>query len=181
MFALLLALFLLSLFPVTLGPVIGTLAVIATMIGAMTPDLDQPTANIWRRMIGGNTIGNVFRAFSGGHRHFTHSLVGIIAIGWALLWAIYNLLHPDYSQTALAIWAAFMVGYISHPIADTFTDQGVPWLWPFHYNFRLPPGPEEVRVTTDSFVERVFVRTGIIVIGVLLLQTKWPLLLDLFR
>ena len=181
MFALLAALFLLSLYPVSLGPLIGAFAVIATMVGAMTPDLDQPTANIWRRMIGGNTIGNVFRAFSGGHRHFTHSIIGIIAIGWALHWVVYNLINPAYSQTGLALWLAFMVGYISHPIADTFTDQGVPWLWPLHHNFRLPPGPEEVRVTTDSFVERVFVRSGIIIAGVLLLQTKWPILLDLFR
>lgn len=181
MFALLSALILLSLYPVSLGPLIGTMAVIATMVGALTPDLDQPTANIWRRMIGGNTIGNVFKAFSGGHRHLTHSFVGIIGIGLALDWAIFNLLNPAYTDTAFAIWMAFMIGYISHPIADTFTDQGVPWFWPLHFKIRIPPGPEEVRVTTDSFVERVLVRSGIIIIGVLMLQTKWPLLLDLFR
>jgi membrane-bound metal-dependent hydrolase YbcI (DUF457 family) len=181
MFALLAALILLIIYPVSLGPTIGILAVVATMVGAMTPDLDQPTANIWRRMIGGNVVGNVFQTFSGGHRHLTHSFVGIIGIGLALDWAIFNLLNPAYTETTFAIWMAFMIGYISHPIADSFTDQGVPWFWPFHYRIKIPPGPEEVRVTTDSFVERVIVRSGIVIIGVLLLQTKWPLLINLFR
>ena len=174
------ALWVLSLYPVSLGPVIGVLCVVAVMVGALTPDLDQPTANIWRRVIGGNIVGDVFQAFSGGHRHFTHSLIGIAAISWALRWAAYNLVSPNYVNDALALWAAFMVGYISHPIADTLTDRGVPWLWPLKWSLKVPPGPEQVRVTGNSFVERVIVRSGIIVIAALLVQGNWHIIKGLF-
>lgn len=171
---------LLIIYPVTLGPILGTLAVISVMIGALTPDLDQPTANVWRRVIGGNTVGNIFQAFSGGHRHFTHSILGIIAVGWCLNWIITHIINVDLIGPASALSAAFMIGYISHPILDSFTDRGVPWLWPHKMHFKFPPGPEEMRVTTNSFVERVIVRSGIVIISVLLLQRNWEILINLF-
>ena len=168
MVALVAALFLLTIFPVSLGLVLGVLAVIAVMVGALTPDLDQPTANIWRRLIGGNMVGDIFKVFSDGHRHFTHSVLGIIAIGWCFNWIIAHVISSELTIQANALWAAFMIGYISHPILDTFTDRGVPWLWPLKFHVRIPPGPEELRVTTNSFVERIIVRSGVVIIGVLL-------------
>jgi len=181
MLALLAALLLLTLYPVSLGPILGALAIVAAMVGALTPDLDQPTANVWRRMLGGNTVGNIFRAFSGGHRHLTHSILGIFAIGWALNWVVFRLINESFMDQGLALWAAFMIGYISHPIADTFTDRGVPWFWPGKFHVKLPPGPEEVRVTTNRFVERVIIRSGIVIIAFLLLQAHWSTFVNLFK
>lgn len=180
MAALLGALLLLTLYPISVGPVVGLFAVVAVMIGALTPDLDQPTANIWRRMLGGNVVGNVFQFFSGGHRHFTHSLLGIIAIGLISRWLIDNMLQNTYVPAALVIWRAFLIGYISHPIADTLTDRGVPWLWPLHWHLRVPPGPEEVRVTTDSFVEQILVRGGILLVAGMLLYNHWRTVVAFF-
>jgi len=180
MVALISALWVLTLFPVQVGPLLGFIAIVAVMIGALTPDLDQPTANIWRKLLGGNHLGNIFRFFSGGHRHLTHSLIGIFLIGWLLRLAISNFVHPDYLSSAIILWRAFMVGYISHPLADTFTDWGVPWLWPVKWHLKIPPGPGEVRVTTDSFVERLFVRGAIIIIAVLLIQSRWLTLKGFF-
>jgi inner membrane protein len=181
MAALMAAFTLLIVKPVSLGPALGALAIISAMVGALTPDLDQPTANIWRRLIGGNTVGNIFKAFSGGHRHFTHSVLGIIVIGWCLNWIIVHVINPAFASQALALWTAFMIGYISHPVLDSFTDKGVPWLWPLKTHIKIPPGPEELRVTTNSFVERVIVRSGIIIIAVLLLQRNWEVLKKLFQ
>lgn len=180
MIALLSAFWVLTLYPVSVGPMLAILSLIAVMSGALTPDLDQPTATVWRRMLGSNHIGNLFNTFSGGHRHLTHSFVGIIVAGWIMHWFATNIISDNYEASALLIWRAFMIGYISHPIADTLTDMGVPWFWPFHYRVRIPPGPEEVRVTTDSFVERVLVRGAIIVAAVLLIQAHWPTLRDYF-
>ena len=106
MAALVTGLLLLILFPVSLGTVLGALAIIAVMVGALVPDLDQPTANIWHRLLGSNTLGNVFQFFSGGHRHLTHSLIGIFLIGWGLRWAAFNLVNPTYTDAALSLWAA---------------------------------------------------------------------------
>ena len=179
--ALLAAFWILSVFPVSAGAVVGVIAVFAVMVGALTPDLDQPTANIWRRVLGGRTLGNIFQSFSGGHRHFTHSILGILAIGALTRWGIYHFLKPEFLESALVIWRAYMIGYISHPVADTLTDQGVPWLWPLHVQIKIPPGPEELRVTTDSVVERLLVRGGVIVALVLLLRSHWSEFLNFFQ
>lgn len=181
MVALLAALWILTLYPVSFGPILGFLAIGAVMAGALTPDLDQPTANIWRRMLGARAIGNIFEAFSGGHRHMTHSLIGIYAVGWALRWAIANLLNPAVADQAHHLWTAFMIGYVSHPIADTLTDRGVPWLWPFRWHIRIPPGPEEVRVTTGSIVEMLIIRGGLIIAFLLIMSAHWQTVLGLFK
>ncbi len=180
MIALVLAFFTLTLFPVSAGPLLGILAVVAVMVGALTPDLDQPTANIWKRLIGGNVIGNIFNAFSGGHRHFTHSLLGIFLIAWAARFFSVNIINPSFINEVRLITNAFLIGYVSHPLADTFTDRGVPWLWPLKIHVKIPPGPEEFRVTTNSFVEKLVVRSGLIVIAVLLLQSYFSILKNFF-
>lgn len=170
MVALLAALWILIAVPVEPGWMVAVMMVVAVMIGALTPDLDQPTANVWRRMLGGRAIGKIFQAFSGGHRHMTHSLVGIVGIGWLLWTGIHTFLRLEFWPEAELLWRAFMIGYISHPIADTLTDMGVPWLWPLNWHVRIPPGPEEVRVTTDSWVENILVRGAILLAGALLLS-----------
>lgn len=179
--ALLAAVWILTQSPVAAGTVVGVLAIAAVMIGALTPDLDQPTANIWRRMLGGRALGNVFQSFSGGHRHLTHSLIGIFAVGWGLRWGINHFLRPEFFDQALIIWRAYMIGYISHPIADTLTDNGVPWLWPLHLQVKIPPGPPALRVTTDSLVERLLIRGGVIISLVLLLRSHWDVVVHLFQ
>ncbi|MDP3997826.1 MAG: metal-dependent hydrolase [bacterium] len=181
MIALLTAFWLLTIYPLSAGIIIGALSIVAVMIGALTPDLDQPTANIWRRLLGGRALGNIFQFFSGGHRHVTHSLIGIILIGYLLHQGITTFINPAFVPSMLVLWRAFMIGYISHPIADTITDRGVPWFWPLHINIKIPPGPEELRVTTDSIVETLLVRGAVIISFILLLISHWPALLLLFR
>lgn len=181
MVALLAAFWIVTVYPVSLGPVGGSLAVIAVMVGALTPDLDQPTANLWRRLLAGRAIGNIFQVFSGGHRHFTHSVIGIIAVGFTVRWIMLEVVHPDLTVEALMLWRAFMIGYISHPLADTLTDRGVPWLWPLPLHFKFPLGPPQVRITTDSFVERLLLRGGLLIAAILLMQSHWHTLLLLFH
>lgn len=174
------AFWLLTLYPIQLGPLLGFFAVVAIMVGALTPDLDQPTANLWRRLLGGRAIGNIFQRFSGGHRHLTHSILGIILIAIILRWGINTLISPTFQAQFIVLWYAYLIGYISHPLADTLTDRGVPWFWPFHLNLKFPPGPEELRVTTGSFVEIFIVRGALIVITLLLLSSHWSTLTRFF-
>lgn len=179
--ALLAAFWVLTYNPVSVGWVVAIIMIIAVMIGALTPDLDQPAANIWRRMLGGRAIGNIFQAFSGGHRHMTHSLIGIFVVGYLIRYLMLHLLKADFHADALYIWRAFMIGYISHPIADTLTDMGVPWLWPLNLKIKIPPGPEEVRVTTESLVEKIIVRGGIFIALIILLRSHWDTFIRLFQ
>lgn len=179
--ALLAAFWILTSYPVSVGWVVAVIMIMAVMVGALTPDLDQPAANLWRRMLAGRAIGNIFQAFSGGHRHMTHSIIGIVAVGYLMRWLMLELLKVDFHDEAMHVWRAFMVGYISHPIADTLTDQGVPWFWPLNIKIKIPPGPEELRVTTESLVEKVIMRGGIVIAFVILLRSHWEIFLHFFR
>lgn len=180
MVALLAAFWILTLSPVSLGPMLAIIAIFAVMIGALTPDLDHPATNLLRRTIGGNVVHQLFSQFSGGHRHFTHGIIGILAIYFFLQWIILQFIQEHIHPQMFTLLYAFMIGYVSHPIADTLTDQGVPWLWPFPWNIKLPPGPEELRVTTGSFVEMVLLRGGLLVAFFFLLSSHWEILAALF-
>lgn len=173
MVALLAALGVLTIYPHSVGFTVGVLAVIAVMVGALTPDLDHPTAAMGQKLLGARIVHNLFGVFSGGHRHFTHSLLGIAGIGWLTYWVGQNLLNPEYHQQAFHVWQAFMVGYISHPIADSLTDQGVPWFWPLRWHLRFPPGPKAVRITTGSLVEILIVRAVVFIIILFILRYNW--------
>ncbi|MBI3421100.1 MAG: metal-dependent hydrolase [Candidatus Sungbacteria bacterium] len=178
--ALLAAFWLLLLYPQSVGLVVGVFSLMAVMIGALTPDLDQPAANLWRRQLYGRAVGWVTNFLSGGHRHFTHSLLGIAVIGYLLWLGIHSFFKPQYVASLLVVWRAFMIGYISHPIADTLTDRGVPWLWPINFSIKIPPGPEELRVTTESFVEMILVRGALVVAIGFLLYGHWDILAAFF-
>lgn len=54
------------------------------------------------------------------------------------------------------VWAAFMVGMVSHLIMDTFTKEGVPWLLPLPFKFGFPP-VRAWRVTTGKKMEMLVV------------------------
>lgn len=179
--ALLAAFWVLTLYPVHLGPILAVFAIFAVMVGALTPDLDQPAANLFRRTLGGRGIHRLFSLFSGGHRHFTHSILGIISIALLFRWIILQFIQDAFHPQAFMILFAFLIGYISHPIADTLTDKGVPWLWPIAWNIKIPPGPEEVRVTTESFVETILLRGALLLAFLFLLSNYWQVLIGLFR
>jgi inner membrane protein len=151
------------------------------MVGALFPDIDQPTANIWHQFLGGKLAGKAFSAFSGGHRHITHSLLGLFIIGWALQWAARSFIQPIYQPAMHTVWLAFMIGYISHLVADTLTDRGVPWLWPIPLSIKIPPGPEELRVTTGSMVETVLLRGSLMIAAIFLLYSHWNMLVAFFN
>jgi membrane-bound metal-dependent hydrolase YbcI (DUF457 family) len=181
MVALVTALWALTAFPESVGFVVAIFCIIAVMVGAMTPDLDQPTANLWRKMLGAHALNSFFHAFSGGHRHITHSLVGIIGIGFIFRWLITHALVAHLWPAANLIWIAFMIGYISHVAADTFTDRGVPWFWPLPWHVQIPPGSPILRITTGSFVEVLLLRTALIIVAVLIATSHQTMVAAFFK
>src|SRR5580704_10243231 len=63
-------------------------AVFANLIGGITPDIDQPTAPLWRNLPVGKFFGDIFDKLSGGHRFVTHSLLGLAIFGFAVHWLL---------------------------------------------------------------------------------------------
>lgn len=134
----------------TLATVI--IAIFANLIGGITPDLDQPTAPFWRNLPVGKYFGKFFGRMSGGHRFITHSILGLLIIGFASHWLLI-FLYPIMTDINITfVWQAFMIGMISHLVMDTFTKEGVPWLLPIPIKFGFPP-LRKWRLTTGKWVE----------------------------
>jgi inner membrane protein len=142
--------------PVTLSLATAIVAVLANLIGGIAPDIDQPTAPLWRNLPVGRYFGRVFGVLLGGHRFLTHSLIGLVLLGF-LSRMLLTFLHPIMgSINSDIVWWAFMIGVISHLVMDTFTKEGVPWLLPLPIKFGIPP-LKAWRITTDSMVETFIV------------------------
>src|SRR3989338_4995760 len=91
--------------PVTLET--GFVSIMAALVGGLTPDIDQPTADLWRKLPAGSVIGRIFHPFLGGHRYISHSVVGILFFAWLsrfLLLRISAVLLVDIN----IVWLAFM-------------------------------------------------------------------------
>jgi inner membrane protein len=131
-------------------------ALIANQLGGIAPDIDQPTAPLWRNLPVGRYAGRVFGALVGGHRFLCHSLLGlaVFAVGAKLL---LDLLQPILPPIDVGfVWLAFIIGVVSHLIMDTLTKEGVPWLLPLPFKFGFPP-VRAWRVTTGKKVELLVV------------------------
>jgi membrane-bound metal-dependent hydrolase YbcI (DUF457 family) len=128
------------------------LAVLANLIGGIAPDIDQPTAPLWRNLPVGKYIGKAFDKLLGGHRFISHSILGLALFGY-LFHLLLFFLQPIMGKANIGlIWWAFMIGMLSHLIMDTLTKEGVPWFLPIPVKLGLPP-VKAWRITTGKAVE----------------------------
>ena len=125
-------------------------------LGALAPDIDNARSTIGQR------AGFVSKGIQrlAGHRTFFHSLFGLVVVGlfiWAAQYALglflFNTLGLDAGEALASgvgpganfhagvgiAFAAFLIGYFLHLVADSLTLGGVPWLWPNRTRFGFPP------------------------------------------
>jgi inner membrane protein len=163
----------------TISLATALVALLANQLGGIAPDIDQPTAPLWRNLPLGKIFGKTFDKLIGGHRFLTHSLLGVAVFGFLVL-GLLNFLHPIMPHVDVHIvWWAFMVGMASHLVLDTFTKEGVPWLLPIPIKFGLPP-IKSLRVTTGKLVEKaLFVL--ILLVDIWYCSANYPHLLRIFH
>jgi membrane-bound metal-dependent hydrolase YbcI (DUF457 family) len=155
-------------------------AVLANLIGGVTPDIDQPTAPLWKNLPVGKYVGKLFDKMSGGHRFLTHSLIGVALISY-LVYLLLSFLHPIMiSVNVTIVWWAFFIGIMSHLIMDTLTKEGVPWLLPIPIKFGFPP-IKALRITTDHWVENWIVFPLLLIILVVLYFTHYNQILTIIH
>ena len=159
---------------ITLSTVI--LAVLANLIGGITPDIDQPTAPFWRNLPVGKYLGKIFDKMLGGHRFLTHSLLGLAIIGY-LIYMLLGFFHPIMPNVNIDIvWWSFMIGVMSHLVIDSFNKEGVPWLLPIPIKIGFPP-IKAWRIKADSWMENWIIFPGLLVFnGVFYFQNYHHLL-----
>ncbi len=148
----------------------------ANMLGGIAPDVDQPTAPFWRNLPIGGMFGKFFGKLLGGHRFLSHSVLGFFIFG--VLWSILlKILKPSFPNLDMdIIWWAFMIGFASHLIMDTFSKEGVPWLLPIPVKFGIPP-IRALRMTTGGLIEKFILFPGLLVVNVIIYKIYYVKLL----
>ncbi len=155
-------------------------AVLANLIGGITPDIDQPTAPFWRNLPVGGFFGRIFDRLLGGHRFLTHSLLGLGLIGYAAHWLLL-FLHPILGAINIGlVWWAFMMGMASHLVMDSFTKEGVPWLLPIPVKFGFPP-LKRLRFTTGKAGETFLVFPALLVFNTVFYAHNYQRLLEILH
>jgi inner membrane protein len=127
----------------------------ANFVGGLFPDIDQPTSDLWDNFRLGPYVGKVVCKFLGGHRHISHSLIGLGLIGFSSKLFL-QLLSPIILIDMKPVWYSFMIGVISHLIMDLPTKEGLPLLWPLRWKFGIPP-LRLLRMESGKFMEKVVV------------------------
>lgn len=144
----------------------------ACHLSALLPDLDRPTAKIWQSFPMGHNLGHIIDPLF-KHRNVSHSILGFVVFGF-LLKIILNQ-FPSYWGTNIdLIWLSAQVAYASHLIADMFTVDGIPLLFPLKKSFGIPPKPlEGIRIETGKWFENliIFPLLNLILFGIIWL--KW--------
>lgn len=162
----------------TLGTAVA--AVIANQIGGIAPDIDEPTAPLWRNLPIGGVIGKIIAKMLGGHRFLTHSLLGMALFGF-LLKLLLGFIHPLFPHLDMVIvWWAFIIGMFSHLFIDTFTKEGVPWLLPIPFKFGFPP-IRSWRITTGKRFENFILVPSLVVLNLFLIAHYYGLLANLLH
>src|SRR5260221_14062939 len=162
---------------ISLGTAI--IAFTANLVGGLTPDIDQPTADLWRKLPAGTLFGKILSPFLGGHRFISHSILGIFLFGFLSKYLLSLASHTILVNMDI-VWWSFMIGYISHLVMDTFTKEGVPWLFPIPFHFGLPP-LKFFRITTGGLLEKSFVFPGLLILNGYLVYKNYPLYLDFIK
>lgn len=151
----------------------------ANMLGGLAPDLDQSTGALWKKVRFGAILGKLLYPIFGGHRHISHSILGIVFFGVAsklVLILISNVLIVDIE----IVWWAFMIGVVSHLVSDSFTHSGVPWLFPLPIKFGIPP-IKSLRFHTGSFIEKGIVFPGLILVNLWIFYTYHKEIIEFLR
>lgn len=133
----------------------------ANFVGGLFPDIDQPTSDLWDNFRGGKFAGKFFTRMLGGHRHISHSLIGLFLIGFLLekfLWMISSIFLVNME----IVWWSFMIGVVTHLIADSVTKDGIPLLWPLKWKIGVPP-LRILRMKAGGVVENVIVFPGLLI------------------
>ena len=138
------------------------LIIFVNHLGGLAPDLDSASASFWKKFRGGKLIGKLVGPLL-GHRRLSHSLIGL-GIGVIIFYVISELLKNNITANGDLILYAYLIGHISHLLADAMTKQGIPLLYPLPWTFGIPP-IKRLRMKTGKFTENYLVYPSLIAVN----------------
>ncbi|OGM22314.1 hypothetical protein A2863_04210 [Candidatus Woesebacteria bacterium RIFCSPHIGHO2_01_FULL_38_9b] len=154
-------------------------SVIAADIGALLPDIDQAGNRLWEMLPSGHNLGRIFRRIFYRHRTLTHSFIGVFGIYKLLEWLLPKFLNSGFIDINIVI-ASIMIGYLSHLLADSLTEEGLPLLFPINISFGIPP-IRKMRIKTGRWFENFVVYPAVWIYLVWFITENKDILLKIFR
>lgn len=159
--------------PQQLSVATTVVVLVANEVGALLPDIDQASNRLWDLLPGGNFLGKIFRNVFLAHRTLSHSLIGIFLVYEGGLWLIPKLFNPLFVNPTL-IFYSLLIGYLSHLLLDSFTEEGLPLLFPLKWKFGFPPF-KKMRIKSGRWFEN-FIVFPVIVLYILWFSiSHWPI------
>jgi len=153
--------------PATFGTVIA-----GSYLGSLAPDIDDAGADIWHTVPLGHTVGKIADPIL-KHRNISHSLVGL-ALYTIIVYAILAALPSYWGIATWPVLISSAVAYASHLLADAFTVEGIPVLWPWKRNFGLPPKPfDGIRIETGHWFENLVIFPAVNIILIVIIMINW--------
>lgn len=154
-------------------------AVVGNIIGSTIPDMDGAGNRMYKFLPAGEYLGRILRRIFLGHRAISHSLIGFYIISKILHFLMFRLLNPAYVNIEL-VYAAVIIGFISHLFADALTKDGLPLLFPLKWRIGFPP-ISALRITTGSWMENLVVLPGTAVYIFWFMGRNQDLFLEILR
>lgn len=162
----------------TISVATGIGAIGLCFIGGLTPDIDQPTADLWNRIPAGNIIGRMITPLLGSHRMVSHSFLGIGLFGF-FSYQLFQMLSSVILIDMKIVWISFMTGFLSHLIVDIFNKDGIPLLFPIPWKFGVPP-LRFLRITTGGVAEKTLLYPALMIINAYLVYENYQIYLRFF-
>ena len=156
------------------NPATFAAVLIGGSLSSLLPDIDQPAGEIWDKIpLVGHTAGKVTSKITFGHRNITHSILGFFLINLGIFKVLS--LFPDYwGINSNKVFIACSLSYGFHLLADSFTVEGIPLLFPYQRMFGIPPKPlEGIRIQSGKWFENLIIFPLINIIFITLVISNW--------
>lgn len=165
--------------PENLNILTFVMSLVGTSVGALIPDMDQAGNSLWNLLPGRHNVAKVLRKIFYKHRTLTHSLLGVFLLYKVLDVVFHQIFNPLFLNPDILL-ASVMIGYISHLLADSFTEEGLPLLFPFKFTFGIPP-IKKVRIKTGRWFENLVVFPAVWIYVIFFINLKKDILLLIIK
>ncbi len=155
------------------------LCLVGTTVGALIPDMDTSGNYLWGLLPQGQRLGGVLRRIFYKHRTITHSVIGFFLIHKFLSWVLPMIFNSGFVQTDILL-ASILIGYASHLLSDSLTEEGIPLLFPIDVSFGIPP-IKSWRIKTGKWFENLVIFPAVWVYVVWFVNLNKETYLNIFR
>jgi inner membrane protein len=153
--------------------------IIGNNIGGLLPDMDTSGNYLWGLLPQGDTLGKYLRKIFYKHRTITHSLLGLFLIYNFFNWLLPVLFNSDFIDSRLVL-ISIMIGFVSHLLSDSLTEEGIPLLFPLRIAFGIPP-IKRVRIKTGQWFENLVIFPGVWVLLFVFVQKNYSSFINILK